>query len=373
MRIRWRGFELPNRIEAEKETLTDSYGKFVVEPFERGYGVTIGNSLRRVLISSLEGAAVTSVKIKTVSKDDDGKDAVTLALHEFMGLKGVREDVTDIILNIKQLKINLFADEPRVIKLVAVGPGEVSAGMIDSTPDYAIANPDQVICTLTENVEIDLELVVKKGRGYLTAEENKEADMEADAEGRVPDEEIGVIRVDSRFSPVQRVRYKTENTRVGQKTDFDKLTLEVWTDGTKTPEMALVEASSLLRKHLNPFVKYFELGKEAEHEGEAIAIIAGTVDSEIRELKEKLLLPVSVLDPSVRSSNCLNAADIRILGELAIRSEQDMMKIKNFGKGSLKEIKKKLSDHGLSFGMELPDDVVALVKERAGSKGKAAE
>ena len=368
MRIRWRGFELPNRIDAEKETLTDSYGKFVVEPFERGYGVTIGNSLRRVLISSLEGAAVTSIKIRALSKDEDGKDVSTTALHEFMGLKGVREDVTDIILNIKQLKINMFTDEPRVIKLTAVGPGEVSAGMIDSTPDYAIINPDLAFCTLTENVEIDFELTIKKGRGYMTAEENKEADREPDADGTPQDDEIGLIRVDSRFSPVQRVRYKTENTRVGQKTDFDKLTLEIWTDGTKTPEMALVEASSLLRKHLNPFVKYFELGKEAEHEGEAIAIIAGTVDSEIKELKEKLLLPVSVLDPSVRSSNCLNAADIRTLGELAMRSEQDMLKLKNFGKGSLKEIKKKLSDHDLSFGMELPDEVLTMIKERAGTK-----
>lgn len=362
MRIRWRGLELPNRIELDADSATDTYGKFVIEPFERGYGVTIGNSLRRVLLSSLEGYAVTSVRIQHTLKDGKN-ETVTDVSHEFMGLPGVYEDVTEIVLNIKELLIRLHRPEPITLKLQKSGAGEVKAGDIETSSDFVVVNPDLKLCTITEeNVSLSFEMKVNVGRGYTVAEENTEADMP-----------FGTIPVDSIYSPVRRVRYKTENTRVGQKVDYDRLTMEIWTDGTKRPEEALVEASTLLRKHLNPFVKYFELGKEAEHEGQAIAMIAGGGDDELRELNEKLALPVSVLDPSVRASNCLQSANLRTLGDIVIRTEQEMMKIKNFGKGSLKEIKKKLADHGLSFGMELQDEILQAIRERAAAVNTPAE
>ena len=238
MRIRWRGLELPCRVVRDEQVSTDTYGKFTAEPFERGFGTTVGNSLRRILLSSLEGAAVTHIKLK-------GAD------HEFCSLPGVMEDVTDIILNIKSLIVKLDADEPKEMKLSANKAGAVTAGMIEADPSITVVNKDLVIATLTEDVEFEMTLTVDKGRGYVTASENI-ADVE--------EQEIGLIAVDSIFSPVTRVRYATEDARVGQKTDYDRLILEIWTNGTITPEMALVEASKILRKHLNPFVQYFELG-----------------------------------------------------------------------------------------------------------------
>ncbi|GIW71455.1 MAG: hypothetical protein KatS3mg102_0997 [Planctomycetota bacterium] len=240
MRARWRSFELPTKVEVERETLTRSYGKFIAEPFERGFGTTIGNSLRRVLLSSLEGAAVTHVKI-------DG------ALHEFSSLEGVLEDVTDIVLNVKNLLVAVHSEQPRTLKIDVKRKGEVTAADIQPDPQVEIINPELVIATLTEEVAFRMELTVRRGRGYVTAEEN-------DTEDR----EIGVIPVDSLFSPVRRVRFRTENTRVGQLTDYDKLILEIWTNGTVDPEHALVEAGKILRKHLIPFVNYYELGERLE-------------------------------------------------------------------------------------------------------------
>ena len=240
MRIRWRGLELPSRVVRDEQVSTDTYGRFTAEPFERGFGTTVGNSLRRILLSSLEGAAVTHIKLKG-------------AEHEFSSLPGVMEDVTDIILNIKTLIVRAETDDPKDMVLSARKAGPVTAGMITTDPSVVVVNKDLVLATLTEDVPFEMSLKVSKGRGYKTASENN-ADL--------AEQEIGQIAVDSIFSPVTRVRYSTEDARVGQKTDYDRLVLEIWTNGTITPEMALVEASKILRKHLNPFVQYFELGSD---------------------------------------------------------------------------------------------------------------
>ena len=347
MRIRWRGFELPTHVTLNKETATDKYGMFDAEPFERGYGVTIGNSLRRVLLSSLEGAAVMSMRLEVGHKGDEGKFKTTQISHEFTAIPGLFEDVTDLVLNIKEMRLKLFTDEAVVLKIERKTKGPIKAGDIVKNERFEIVNPELVLCNLTDDVYFDLELTARKGRGYRTAEENI-----------VADQNVGTIPVDSVYTPVKRVRYKVENTRVGQQTDYDKLNLEIWTDGTISPEMALVEASTILRKHFNPFVKYFELGKQIETEGvstPAAALEAGE-DNNVRELREKLKQPVSVLEPSVRAENCMAAANIQILADLVRLTEADVLKIKNFGKTSLKEIKKKLGDMQLSFGMEVPEE-----------------
>jgi DNA-directed RNA polymerase subunit alpha len=345
MRIRWRGFELPTHVTLEKETSSDRYGKFAAEPFERGYGVTVGNSLRRVLLSSLEGAAVSSVRVEVSHKGEDGKMKTTHISHEFKAIPGLYEDVTSLVLNLKELRLRLFSEEPVTLKLERRTKGPVKAGDIQRDERVEIVNPDLLLCTLTDDITLDIELTARKGRGYRTAEENFS-----------PETAIGVIPIDSIYTPVRRVRYKVENTRVGQQTDFDKLLLEIWTDGTVGPEMALVEASTILRKHFNPFVKYFEMGKQMEAEGAEAPAGELAVGEEVaaNEILEKLKLPVSVLEPSVRAENCLAAANIQVLGDLVKLSELDVLKIKNFGKTSLKEIKKKLADMGLSFGMEVP-------------------
>lgn len=327
MRVRWRGFELPSRVSPDPKFRTDTYGRFVIEPFERGFGTTIGNALRRVLLGSLEGAAVTAVKIK-------GAD------HEFTTLPGVLEDVTDIVLNVKSLVVQMEGDEPKTMRLAAQGPGEVTADLIEADTAITIRNPDLVIATLTSEVTLEMEFTVGKGRGYVPASEQYEGGQE---------QEIGIIPVDAIYSPVQRVRYKVEDTRVGQRTNFDKLTLEVWTDGTTTPELALVEAAKILRKHLNPFVQYFELGEERVSEEAAAA--AG-VDE---ELIRKLNMPVADLDLSVRASNCLESARIEVVAQLVQMSDQDLLKLRSFGRTSLREVKRKLQDIGLDLGMDLPE------------------
>lgn len=347
MRIRWRGFELPTHVTLNKETATDKYGMFDAEPFERGYGVTIGNSLRRVLLSSLEGAAVMSMRLEVGHKGEEGKFKTTQISHEFTAIPGLFEDVTDLVLNIKELRLKLFTDESVVLKIEKKTKGPIKASDIVKNERFEIVNPELVLCNLTDDIYFDLELTARRGRGYRTAEENI-----------VADQIVGTIPIDSVYTPVKRVRYKVENTRVGQQTDYDKLNLEIWTDGTISPEMALVEASTILRKHFNPFVKYFELGKQIESEGvssPAAALEAGE-DNNARELREKLQQPVSVLEPSVRAENCMAAANIQTLADLVRLAESDVLKIKNFGKTSLKEIKKKLGDMGLSFGMELPEE-----------------
>jgi DNA-directed RNA polymerase subunit alpha len=327
MRVRWRGFELPSRVIADPKFKSDTYGRFTIEPFERGFGTTIGNGLRRVLLSSLEGAAVTSVKIKG-------------AEHEFTTLPGVMEDATDIILNIKNLVVRMEGDEPKTMKLAAMGPGEVTADLIEADTAITILNKDMILCTLTEKREFEIEFRVQKGRGYVPGAEQYQSK---------DDQEIGVIPVDAIYSPVQRVRYKVEDTRVGQRTNFDKLTLEIWTNGTVTPDMALVEAAKILRKHLNPFVQYFELG--AERVSDEAAAAAGVDEDLIR----KLSMPVSELELSVRASNCLESARIDTVAQLVTMNEGDLLKLRSFGRTSLREVKRKLLDIGLDLGIELPE------------------
>lgn len=304
-----------------------NFGQFVIEPFERGFGTTVGNSLRRVLLSSIEGAAVSSIKIAG-------------AEHEFSSLPGVLEDVADIILNIKDLVVQLEGDASRTMILEAEGPGVVTADLIEADANVTIVNKDLVIATLTEAVDLEIAFTVTRGRGYVPASEHYKTGE---------DQEIGIIPVDASYSPVRRVRYKVENTRVGQKTNYDKLIMDIWTNGTVTPEMSLVEAAKILRKHLNPFVMYQEIGEERVSEE---ASVAAGVDE---ELLRKLRMPIGDLDLSVRASNCLDSARIRTVAELITKSDSDLLKVRSFGKTSLREVKKKLEEINLALGMELPE------------------
>ncbi|MHC4114297.1 MAG: DNA-directed RNA polymerase subunit alpha [Planctomycetota bacterium] len=333
MRVTWRGLELPTRVEQDTAVVSDKYGRFIIEPFERGFGTTIGNSLRRVLLSSLEGSAVTSIKIKGVD-------------HEFTSIKGVMEDVTEIVLNVKDLVVKLTGDEPKRITVPANKAGTVTAADIVADASVEVVNKEKVLATLTEEVAFEMEMVVESGRGYLPASERIAAANRFD-------QEVGRIMVDAIFSPVTRVRYTTEDTRVGQRTNYDKLILEIWTDGTVTPEMALAEAAKILRKHINPFVQYFALGKEtvAEQFVEEEESLEETVDE---ELVQKLNTPVAELELSVRAGNCLESAKIETVGELVKMTEADLLKIRSFGKTSLREVKRKLADIGLSLGMAGP-------------------
>ena len=329
MRISWRGLELPHRVIPETDLNTGTYGKFFVEPFERGFGTTVGNSLRRILLSSLEGAAVTAVRIKG-------------APHEFSSLDGVTEDVTDIILNVKGMIVTIDGDEPKTMKLLAEGPGEVTCDLIEADTSITVHNKDHVLATLTKEVDFDIEFLVNKGRGYVPGREQFE---------NTEDQEVGLIPVDALYSPVTRVRYKVEDTRVGQKTNYDRLTLEVWTDGTVTPEMALVEAAKILRKHLNPFVQYFEL---ADATATATAAAAARVDD---ELIRKLRMGIGELDLSVRAGNCLETANVKTVADLVRHTESDLLKVRSFGRTSLREVKRKLVDLNLALGMEMPDEL----------------
>jgi len=326
MRIRWRGLELPTRVVSETETSTPTYGRFIIEPFERGFGTTVGNSLRRILLSSLEGAAVSSIKIAGVE-------------HEFTSIPGVMEDVTDIVLNVKTLIVKSHADEPKTMSVHGAVAGPITADRIEADPAVEIINRDLVLATLSDNRPFDMEMVVDTGRGFVPAEEMINPDV---------DQEFGRIHIDAAFSPVTRVRYSTEDTRVGQRTNYDRLILEVWTDGTVTPEMAMVEAAKILRKHLNPFVQYFELGETIVDAGQ------GEAEAEVdAELNRKLNMSIHELELSVRANNCLDSAKIRTVGEMVNYSEADLLKIRSFGKTSLREVKRKLADLGLSLGMNV--------------------
>lgn len=325
MRIRWKEFELPNRVSIEKETHTDTYGKFIAEPFERGFGITVGNGLRRVLLSSIEGSAVTSVKIGGVE-------------HEFSTIPGVVEDAIDIILNIKNLVVKLHSDKPGKIKIETKEKGEVTAGDVITDDGVEVINEDLYIATLSENKKFNVEMDVKKGRGYKTAEEN----------GVDSGNEVGVIPIDAIFSPVRKAKISVEETRVGRRTNYDKLIIEIWTNGVVSPEMALAEASKVFRKHLNPFVHYFELGRELPQAGEK-QIEKAEEEASADEVNKKMAVPVTELDLSVRASNCLEYAKIKTLGELVTKEEDELLGLKNFGKTTLVEIKKKLSQLGLSF------------------------
>ena len=328
MRIRWRGFELPTKVVCDEATRSENYAKFVVEPFERGFGTTIGNSLRRVLLSSLEGAAVTSVRIENV-------------LHEFSTIEGVYEDVAEIVLNVKRLRVRIQGERPTTMRIDVKRKGEVTGADVQCDADVEVANRDAHICTLTKATHFVCELAAEKGRGYRTAEENEAGSQE-----------IGRIFVDSVFSPVVRVRYRAEDTRVGQRTNYDRLIIETWTDGTVTPEMALTEAAKILRKHLNPFVQEFELGAELE-EPEAAGVLAPMRPALADDLSAKLSLPVAELELSVRSSHCLEGESIRTVGDLIGHTEEGLLKVRNFGKTSLDEVNRKLGELGLTLGTEI--------------------
>ena len=323
MRVRWRGLELPARVMCDSTTLSPTYGQFVSEPFERGFGTTVGNSLRRILLSSLEGAAVTWVAFEGVP-------------HEFTSIDGVVEDVTDIVLNLKSLVIRMHADEPARIRIEKKTKGALTGADVKTDQNVEVLNKDLHIATLSGDRPFVAEMEVRKGRGYVTAEEHEE-DKEP---------EVGRIPMDSIFSPVTRVRYRTEDTRVGQKTNYDRLILEIWTNGALAPEMALVEAAKILRKHLNPFVQYFELGEQLAAAEDEVVDEESAVDV---EKARKLEVSTADLDLSVRASNCLESAGIRMVGDLVCKSEEELLEIRSFGKTSLNEIKAKLAE--LGFGL----------------------
>jgi len=328
MRIRWRGLELPSRVVSDRATLTDTYGKFIIEPFERGFGVSVGNSLRRILLSSLEGSAVTQVKIQGVE-------------HEVTTMRGVVEDVTDIVLNIKSLVVRNHSDQPQTIRIERTEKGVVQGKDIITGPNVEIINPDHIIATLTDDVPFVVEMRVENGRGYRMAEENVEKERE-----------IGLIPIDSSFSPVLKVKHEIEDTRVGQRTNYDKLIIEVWTNGTITPQMALIEAAKILRKHLNPFVQYSEPGPEM---GMAEAAIGeGDVDVSNPELERKLNMSLAELELSVRATNCLESEGITTVRDLVIRNDEELLEVRNFGETTLREVKAKLAERGLSLSMKLP-------------------
>ncbi len=316
-------FQMPKRIEVERATRTNRYGRFTAEPFERGFGMTIGNALRRVLLSSLEGGAVTSVQIEGI-------------YHEFSAIPGVREDVTDIILNLKELLLKMHGYGPKVISLQAEGEGEVTAKDIVTDSDIEVLNPNLHIATLNKDGKLNIQMSVKKGRGYVPAEMNIEEDMPAQA-----------IPIDALFAPIQKVNFSVENARVGRRTDYDKLTLEVTTNGSLTPEESVSQAAQILRDHLEIFVNFKE---ETRPE-------LPTVDVDRVRLLENLKRSVDELELSVRSYNCLKNANIRNIGELVQKTEAEMLKTRNFGRKSLNEIKEILETMGLSLGMKLDEDI----------------
>ncbi len=328
MRIRWRGLELPTRVVREESVSNNEYGRFIIEPFERGFGTTVGNSLRRILLSSLEGSAVTHARIARAD-------------HEFCSLPGVLQDVTDIILNIKALVVSVDSDTPKRMRVERREKGEIYAGDFEREAGLEVYNADQLIATLTDDVPFSAELTAARGRGYVPATELLDES-----------EEIGVIPVDALFSPVTRVRYRTEDTRVGQRVNYDRLIMEVWTKGIVLPEDALVEAAKILRKHLNPFVQYYELG-ESVAAAEVHPPLAGPAVDE--ELRGKLERSVASLDLSVRASNCLEAAKIITVGDLVRLDESQLMQLRSFGKTSLMEVKRKLAELGLTLGLNLGD------------------
>jgi DNA-directed RNA polymerase subunit alpha len=323
---------MPKRLTKDESTSTETYAKFIAEPFETGYGHTVGNSLRRVLLSSLEGAAITSIRI-------DG------AMHEFTTIDGVVEDVTDIILNLKKVLFKSSQRDPQTLLLSANKEGQVVAGDIRLSQGLEIVNPKQVICTLDKKKKFEMELEVKVGRGFLPGDENKK-----------PDQAIGVIAIDSLFSPVNRVRYAVESARVGQRTDYDRLIIEIWTDGRITPDDALTQASAILQHHLDVFVGYDKNAVEFEE-------VADKQDDERSRLKKLYNMSVNEIELSVRAANCLNNANITTVGQLAMKTEAEMLKYRNFGKKSLNEIKEKLTSLNLSLGMNIDPTLLDLPKE----------
>jgi len=331
----WREIIKPKRIEISQDSQTKAYGKFICEPLERGFGITIGNALRRILLSSLQGAAIVSVKFDGVS-------------HEFSSIPGVHNDVTDITLNLKDLKLRLIDVEEAVIHLRKEGEGEAKAGDIETHGLVEILNPDQPIATLNDGAVLDMEMVVKSGKGYVPAERNT-----------TNDQPIGVIALDAVFSPIEKVNYVVTNARVGQLTDYDKLTLEVWTDSSVQPEDAVAFAAKILKEHMNPFINFEEEPEPVEEKQE----------ERQEKLNENLFRSVSELELSVRSSNCLKNANITLIGELVQKTEAEMLKTKNFGRKSLNEIKAILEEMELSLGMKL-DNFPQDLKQAEGKEKK---
>src|SRR5262249_50315125 len=314
-----KGFQRPKRLECEQETLTATYGKFWAQPFERGFGTTVGNALRRVLLSSIEGAAITGVKIEGV-------------LHEFTSIPGVVEDTIDLILNLKQIPIKLNVDHPETIVLRGEGAMELKAGHIETNPNVEILDPEVHIATLMDEAKLSIEMRVKPGRGYVAADRNFDHDLT-----------IGYIPIDSVHSPVKKVNYTVEDARLGQTTDYDKLTIEVWTNGAVSPGDSVGLASKLLKDHLSIFVNFEERTE----------VVADTTGSDLDKLRENLQRSIDELELSVRSYNCLKNADIKTIGDLVQRSESEMLKTKNFGRKSLNEIKELLAEMGLTLGMKI--------------------
>ncbi|MCA1796101.1 MAG: DNA-directed RNA polymerase subunit alpha [Geobacteraceae bacterium] len=315
----WRDFIKPKQLQVDSRTLTESYGKFTAEPFERGFGITIGNSLRRILLSSLQGAAITSVRIKGV-------------LHEFSTIPGVTEDVTDVILNLKSVLVRLEGDESRNVRIVKKGAGEITAGDIITDSNVEILNPEQHIATCVKEADVEIDMLVSMGKGYVTADKNRDE--------KAP---VGTIPIDAIFSPIKKVSYTITNARVGQITDYDKLTLEVWTDGSVQPEDSIAYAAKILKEHLQMFINFDEEQIPDEE----------TEEEEVYKINENLYRSVEELELSVRSANCLKNAEISLIGDLVQKTEAEMLKTQNFGRKSLNEIKDILADMGLTLGMKL--------------------
>lgn len=316
----WRDLIKPKKVQVDSETLSDTYGKFYAEPFERGFGTTLGNSLRRVLLSSLQGAAICSVRIKGV-------------LHEFSAIPGVTEDVTDIILNLKGVRLKMHGLDPRTIRIIHKGEGIVKAKDIITDPNVEILNPDHLIATCSKDANLEIEMVAKLGKGYVPADRNRDE--------KAP---VGTIPIDSIFSPIQKVNFSVTNARVGQMTDYDKLTIELWTDGSVKPEDALAFAAKILKDQLTIFINFDEEAEEIEEY---------ELEEDRDRINENLYRSVDELELSVRSANCLKNAGIKLIGELVSRTEAEMLKTQNFGRKSLNEIKDVLADMGLTLGMTL--------------------
>ena len=327
MHIRWRGLELPSVVDCDRSSLTGTYGKFTAEPFERGFGTTVGNSLRRILLSSLEGSAVTQIKIRGAN-------------HEFSSISGVLEDVTEIVLNVKSLVVKNHTDQMKVITVEKNTAGPITGHDVQTGGEFDIINKDHTLATLTDDVSFMMEMVVENGRSYVPATEHS---------GR--DHEVGIIPIDAVYSPVTRVRYDVEETRVGQKTNYDRLNLEIWTNGSINPEMALVESAKIMRKHLNPFVQYSELGAQVHSQPRS----SGGIDA---AQESKFNTPISELRFSVRAMNCLESDGIMTVRDLVQKNEDMLMEIRNFGETTLVEIRQILGELGLHLGMKVPQPPV---------------
>ncbi len=327
MHIRWRGLELPSVVDCDRSSLSSTFGKFTAEPFERGFGTTIGNSIRRILLSSLEGSAVTQIKIRGAN-------------HEFSSIAGVLEDVTEIVLNVKSLVVKNHTEQMKVITVEKNTAGPITGHDVQTGGEVEIINKDHILCTLTDDVPFMMEMVVENGRSYVPATEHS---------GR--DHEVGIIPIDAVYSPVTRVRYDVEETRVGQKTNYDRLNLEIWTNGSINPEMALVEAAKVLRKHLNPFVQYSELGAQVHSQPRS----SGGIDA---AQESKFNMAIADLRFSVRAMNCLESDGIMQVRDLVQKNEDMLMEIRNFGETTLVEVRQILGELGLHLGMKVPSPPV---------------